>query len=77
MGGASKASQSGLCNSTIGLCEAKQASGRRSFKRQLEVLQKTKRTGPGKPGPMRFQQACCLASSLSAVGLPVFSIMIR
>jgi hypothetical protein len=25
-------------------------------KRQLKVLQKTKRTGPGEPGPMRFEQ---------------------
>jgi hypothetical protein len=25
-------------------------------KRHPEVLQKTKRTGPGEPGPMRFQQ---------------------
>src|SRR5439155_14514055 len=49
MGGASKASQSGLCKSTIGLCERHNRIVRRvsdgadaHSKRQLEVLQKSK-----------------------------------
>jgi hypothetical protein len=48
MGGASKASQSDCA--TCKLSPAARA------KRQLKVLQKAKRTGPGKPEPMRLEQ---------------------
>jgi hypothetical protein len=57
MGGASKASQSGLCKST---------------KRQLEVHQKAKRTGPGEPGPMRIQQGLLPCQFIVRCWLPVF-----
>src|SRR5213080_4013334 len=80
MGGASKASQSGLCKSTIGLCERHNRIVRRvsdgadaHSKRQLEVLQKAKRTGPGRPGTMRFEQGLLPCQFTVRCWLPVFS----
>jgi hypothetical protein len=42
-------------------------------KRQPEVRQKTKRTGPGEPGPMRFQQGLLPCQFIVRCWLPVFS----
>jgi len=69
MGGASKASQSDYV--------AGNDQTDAHAKRQLEVLPKTKRTGPGKPGPMRFQQGLLPCQFIVRRWLPVFSIMIR
>jgi hypothetical protein len=45
-----------LCKRHIRIVQEVKSAPDAHAKRQLEVLQKAKRTGPGKPGPMRFQQ---------------------
>ena len=84
MGGASKASQSGLCKSTIGLCQCTIGLCDRQRQRRmlmqnvnLRFSKKQNAPDPENRGRCALSKAYCLASSLSAVGLPVFSIMIR
>jgi hypothetical protein len=55
MGGASKASQSDCARAQSDCATCKLSPAARA-KRQLKVLQKAKRTGPGKPEPMRLEQ---------------------
>ena len=84
MGGASKASQSGLCKSTIGLCQCAiglcdRQRQRRMFMQNVNLRFFKIQTAPDPEnrGRCALSKAYCLASSSSAVGLPVFSIMIR